>query len=101
MRHTAPMNVPRNVMRSVALSIVVTILSGCATERVAVSASPDRSPQWTKYTVAGSRIARRLDTFGNPATGTLVQTISENELLAMPGNSLADKLSGNPGGISR
>jgi hypothetical protein len=97
MRHTASIS----IMRSVALSILVTILAGCASERVAVSSIPDRSPQWTKYTVAGSRIARRLDTFGNPATGTLVQTISEQELLAMPGNSLADKLSGNPGGISR
>jgi len=57
------------------------------------------TPSWAKQTVAGSRIARRLDSFGKPATGTLVQTISDKDLQEMPGTSLSDKLSGNPGGL--
>jgi len=83
-----------SVIPAAVACIAVATVTGCSTATVA-----DHSPTWTKATVAGSRIARRLDSFGNPATGTLVQVITDENLKTMPGNSLSDKLSGNPGGI--
>jgi hypothetical protein len=83
------------------LAMLVTAICTAAAAVTGCSSSPsaDRAPDWTKASVAGSRIARRLDSFGNPATGTLVQVITDENLKLMPGNSLVDKLSGNPGGI--
>lgn len=83
--------------RLVLLLMLPALLAACSAERWA--AVRDRDPEWMKQTVAGSRIPRRLDSLGNPATGTQVQTITDEALQKMPGNSLGDKLSGNPGGI--
>lgn len=44
--------------------------------------------------VAGSRIPRRIDSFGKPDTGTMVQVITDESLQHMPGTLLGDKLSG-------
>jgi hypothetical protein len=78
-------------------SLLLALLSGCASDPSA--SLRNQEPRWTKVHVAGSRIARRVDSFGNADTGTLVQTISDEQLRAMPGTSLGDKLSGTPGSI--
>lgn len=78
-------------------SLLLAALSGCASDPSA--SAPTHEPRWTKVTVAGSRIARRVDSFGEADTGTMVQTISDEQLRALPGTSLSDKLSGNPGSI--
>jgi hypothetical protein len=78
-------------------SLLLALLSGCASDPSA--SFRNQEPRWTKVHVAGSRIARRVDSFGNADTGTLVQTISDEQLRAMPGTSLGDKLSGTPGSI--
>jgi hypothetical protein len=85
-----------------AASLLLVMLSGCATDpgaSVSNQSLRNQEPRWTKVHVAGSRIARRVDSFGNADTGTLVQTISEEQLRAMPGTLLGDKLSGTPGSI--
>jgi len=87
-------NIKASAVLGLASCVALTALGGCAT-----TPTPDRTPTWAKSMVAGSRIPRRLDSFGNPATGTLVQVITDDNLQTMPGNSLGDKLSGNPGGI--
>lgn len=88
----------KSVCSRVAVLLAIPVmLTACSAERWATV--QDRDPAWMKQAVAGSRIPRRLDSFGNPATGTQVQTISDEALQQMPGTSLADKLSGNPGGF--
>lgn len=84
-------------LRATALTVAVAALAGCA--NTSSMRAADRSPTWTKQMVAGSRIARRIDAFGNPDTGTLVQVITDENLKNMPGQTLGDKLSGNPGGL--
>jgi hypothetical protein len=78
-------------------ALLMITMSGCVSDPSA--SLRNQEPRWTKVHVAGSRIARRVDSFGNPDTGTLIQTISDEQLRAMPGTSLGDKLSGNPGSI--
>jgi hypothetical protein len=91
----------RSAVFARALTLLVAVaaatLTGCASQQTA--STRNRDPDWTKQMVAGSRIARRLDSFGKPATGTLVQTITDENLQAMPGNSLGAKLSGNSSGF--
>src|SRR3712207_2435119 len=44
-------------------SLLLVMLSGCATDPGA--SARNQEPRWTKVHVAGSRIARRVDSFGN------------------------------------
>jgi hypothetical protein len=83
-------NIALLVGRAPILLAAAAALSGC----VSASHVPDRSPSWTKQMVAGSRIPRRVDSFGEPDTGTMVQVITDESLEHMPGASLGEKLSG-------
>jgi hypothetical protein len=74
--------------------LFVVLSAGCASnaERALSASSTARDPSWTKYSVAGSRIPRSLDSSGNPITGTHVITITDEQLQQSSGVLLGDKL---------
>jgi hypothetical protein len=77
--------------------LLVMFSAGCASnsEQLATSSkSTARDPSWTKYTVAGSRIPRQVDSQGQAITGSQVVTITDEQLQNASGILLGEKLGG-------
>ena len=68
--------------------IVVLGAAGCADTP---SSTPDRTPEWMKYAVTGSRIRRPVDRNGYPEGQTPVVNTSPSELHTVPSVTIRKK----------
>jgi len=79
------------------LTLLTAVSIGAGSASSTLNNVPDRAPVWTKVYVAGSSSTRQADRQGKPDTGQYVISISDRQLIQMPGFTLGDKLAGASG----
>ena len=72
-----------NRITRLAGAVIVLIAAGCA-GAPSGSSTPDRTPEWMKYAVTGSRIRRPLDGNGRPEGQTPVVNTSPSAIDKVP-----------------
>ena len=85
-----------SIARVASAAIFAVALAGCSylpsrPEPSAIKNVAEAPPSWKTYYVTGSRIARRMDRTGKPASADYVQSTTVGGLGNMPGVTLNTK----------